>query len=73
MTEQDYILLFDQNGSPYIAHASLSGMRQRAAGALKAAGSAAAGAAGAVKQGVGRSVRTTHKYIQKIEENGKTR
>lgn len=30
-------------------------------------------AAGVAKQGVGRGVRTAHKYIQKIEENGKTR
>ena len=73
MNEDDYILLFDQNGSPYIAHASLSGIRQRASGALRTARSAVGSAAGAVKQGVGRGVRTTHKYIQKIEENGRTR
>ena len=73
MNDQDYILLFDENGQPYIAHASLSGLRQRASGAVRAVGQAAANAAGAAKEGVGRGVRTTHKYIQKIEENGRTR
>lgn len=73
MNDDEYIILFDQNGSPYIAHASLSEMRQRTAGALRSARSAVGSAAGAVKQGVGRGVRTTHKYIQKIEENGRTR
>ena len=73
MNENDYILLFDQNGSPYIAHASLSEMRQRATGALKSVRGAAMNAAGTAKQGVGRGVRTTHKYIQKIEENGRAR
>ena len=73
MNDDEYMILFDQNGSPYIAHASLSEMRQRTAGALRSARSAVGSAAGAVKQGVGRGVRTTHKYIQKIEENGRTR
>lgn len=73
MNDDEYMILFDQNGSPYIAHASLSGMRQRTAGALRSARSAVGSAAGAVKKGVGRGVRTTHKYIQKIEENGRTR
>lgn len=68
--DYDYVILFDQNGSPYIAHASLSEIGQRTSGALRAAGSAAAGT---VRRGVGRGVRTTHKYIQKIEENGRTR
>ena len=69
MNDNDYIILFDQNGSPYIAHASLSAMRQRTAGALRAVGNAA----NTAREGVGRGVRATHKYIDKVVENGKTR
>ena len=69
MNDKDYVILFDQNGSPYIVHASLSAMRQRSAGALRAVGNAA----NTAREGVGRGVRATHKYIDKVVENGKTR
>lgn len=69
MSNEDYVILFDQNGSPYIAHASLSAVRQRTTGALRAVGNVA----NTAREGVGRGVRATHKYIDKVVENGKTR
>ena len=58
MNQNDYVILFDDNGTPYISH-----------GILDSAKSAVSNAA----KGVGRGVRENHKYILKILENGKSR
>lgn len=58
MNQNDYVILFDDNGTPYISH-----------GILDSAKSAVSNAA----KGVGRGVRENHKYILKILENGKNR
>lgn len=69
MNQNDYVILFDENGSPYIAHA---GLLERARGAANAAANRAQQVANQAK-GVGRGVRQNHKYILKVNENGKTR
>lgn len=56
----NYIVLIDENGQPYIAH-SLWG--RVSSGAQKAYGTA--------KSGVGRGVRTAHKYLLKVGEGAK--
>lgn len=58
MNQNDYMILFDDNGKPYISH-----------GILDSAKSAVSNAA----KGVGRGVRENHKYILKVLENGKNR
>ena len=66
MNQNDYVILFDETGTPYIAHAGLlSGARN----AMSTVASAAANAA----KGVGRGVRQNHKYILKVIENNKPR
>lgn len=67
--DNDYIILFDENGSPYIAHAFGDRLRS----AATSVGNAATSAYGNTKAGVGRGTRATHKYIDKIVENGRTR
>ena len=67
MPDNDYIILYDETGQPYIEHIALKG----AYGAVKGyAGSvynaARAKAAGVKNYGVGRGVRVNHKYIAKI-------
>lgn len=69
MNQNDYVILFDENGSPYIAHA---GLIDRARGAVNAAANRVQQVANQAK-GVGRGVRQNHKYILKVNENGKTR
>lgn len=67
--DNDYIILFDENGSPYIAHAFGDRLRS----AATSVGNSATSAYGNAKAGVGRGIRATHKYIDKIVENGRTR
>lgn len=62
MNQNDYIILRDENGKAYIAHAGL----------LDNAKTAVNNAANAVK-GIGRGVRQNHKYILKVFENQKPR
>lgn len=69
MNQNDYVILFDENGSPYIAHA---GFMERARGAVNAAANRVQQVANQAK-GVGRGIRQNHKYILKVNENGKTR
>ena len=69
MNQNDYVILFDENGSPYIAHA---GLIDQARGAVNAAANRVQQVANQAK-GVGRGVRQNHKYILKVNENGKTR
>lgn len=58
----DYIILRDEDGKAYIAHA----------GWLDNAKNAAQQVANKAK-GVGRGIRQNHKYILKVNENGRTR
>lgn len=73
MNQNDYVILFDEKGTPYIAHAGwLDNARNVARNAANAVGNAAQQVANRAK-GVGRGVRTNHKYILKVNENGRTR
>lgn len=58
MNQNDYVILFDENGMPYIAHGILDSAKSAVTNAVK---------------GVGRGVRENHKYILKVLENGKYR
>lgn len=69
MEYNDYVIAFDENGTPYIAHA---GFMDGARNAVNAAANRVQQVANNVK-GVGRGVRQNHKYILKVNENGKTR
>lgn len=66
MNQNDYVILFDENGQPYIAHA---GWLDNAKNVITNAAQQVANKA----KGVGRGVRQNHKYILKVFENGKTR
>lgn len=73
MNQNDYVILFDEKGTPYIAHAGwFDNAKNAARNAANAVGNAAQQVANRAK-GVGRGVRTNHKYILKVNENGKTR
>lgn len=61
MYDNDYIVLIDENGQPYIAHGWRDSVRSAASAARNAA------------SGVGRGVREKVKYIEKIVDKGKTR
>lgn len=66
MNERNYIILYDEYGQPYIAHT----LWQRAK--TMASGRVSKGASREM-QGVGRGVRTAHKYIEKWGEGAKAR
>lgn len=57
MYQNDYIIAFDENGTPYIAHSVLGNAVNRVASAVKNT----------------RGNRQNHKYILKVFENGRTR
>lgn len=57
MYQNDYIIAFDENGKPYIAHSAVGNAVNRVASAVKNA----------------RGDRQNHKYILKIDENGRKR
>lgn len=57
MYQNDYIIAFDENGKPYIAHSAVGDAVNRVASAVKNA----------------RGDRQNHKYILKIDENGRKR
>lgn len=61
--ENRYMILVDENGQPYIAHAfSFKNTFRKVGTAVRNTAS-----------NVGRRAKDTHKYIQKIAKNGKTR
>lgn len=57
MYQNDYIIAFDEKGKPYIAHSAVGNAVNRVASAVKNA----------------RGDRQNHKYILKIDENGRKR
>lgn len=73
MSQNDYIILRDEDGKAYIAHAGLlDNARNAIRGAANSISTTAQQVANKAK-GVGRGVRQNHKYILKVLENGKTR
>lgn len=66
MNERNYIITFDENSQPYIAHISWRGVKTMASGRVSKGASRG-------MQGVGRGVRTAHKYIEKWGEGAKAR
>lgn len=73
MSQNDYIILRDEDGKAYIAHASLlDNARNAIRGAANSISTTAQQVANKAK-GVGRGVRQNHKYILKVNENGRTR
>lgn len=73
MSQNDYIILRDEDGKAYIAHASLlDNARNAIRGAANSISTTAQQVANTAK-GVGRGVRKNHKYILKVFENGRTR
>ena len=67
MPDNDYIILYDETGQPYIEHISLRGAYSSAKNKIGSVYNAArAKAAGVKNYGVGRGVRVNHKYIAKI-------
>lgn len=65
MNQNDYVILFDENGTPYISHGLLDN--------AKSAVNSAAQKVTNVAKGVGRGIRENHEYILKVFENGKAR
>ena len=73
MSQNDYIILRDEDGKAYIAHAGLlDNARNAIRGAANSISTTAQQVANKAK-GVGRGVRQNHKYILKVNENGRTR
>lgn len=73
MSQNDYIILRDEDGKAYIAHAGLlDNARNTIRGVTNSISTTAQQVANKAK-GVGRGVRQNHKYILKVNENGKTR
>lgn len=73
MSQNDYIILRDEDGKAYIAHAGLlDNARNAIRGAANSISTTAQQVANKAK-GVGRGVRQNHKYILKVFENGRTR
>lgn len=73
MSQNDYIILRDEDGKAYIAHAGLlDNARSAIRGATNSISTTAQQVANKAK-GVGREVRQNHKYILKVNENGRTR
>lgn len=73
MSQNDYIILRDEDGKAYIAHAGLlDNARNAIQGAANSISTTAQQVANKAK-GVGRGVRQNHKYILKVFENGRTR
>lgn len=67
MSYNDYIVVFDENGQPYIEHFSIKGAYSSAKSGLTSAyNKASAKVQGVKNYGVGRGVRVNHKYIAKI-------
>ena len=73
MPQNDYIILRDEDGKAYLAHAGLlDNARNTIRGAANSISTTAQQVANKAK-GVGRGVQQNHKYILKVNENGRTR
>jgi hypothetical protein len=69
MNQNDYYIVFDENGTPYIEHGFFDNVKNTVKNVANKVTSTASNAA----KGVGRGVRANHKYLLKVFENGKTR